>query len=387
MSRSDSLIISDAPGARTYRQLRQWITDGVLANGETLPSEIELAERLGVARITLRSTLQRLQDEGLIRLTGRKRTVMSSSGRPRSALRHSVVLLGLRMSKPVAGHRLPGWDDSLTSGILDRLTSDGIPALFLPLDDQDDDHLAEVLAERPLGVIGFEHQLPPARRGRTLRTLIDSQLPTVFYGDHREADMRPFDTVGSDHAAGSYALTRLLLERGKRRILRLWHVAEGDAPRPSWLKGRDAGFERAMREAGIEPEPAVIVPMSQLAEYTDVAFRHQVRTTAGYLAERWNGATPVDALMAVSDGRVPYCSAAARILGREVDVVGYDHYWGDIVERRFEPAPPLASMDKNNHAIGVEMARLLLDRQAGRRSGSPAEFLVPPLLVHPVTAS
>jgi len=47
--------------------LRESILDGDPAPGATLPAERELAERLGVSRLTLRAALARLEAEGLVR--------------------------------------------------------------------------------------------------------------------------------------------------------------------------------------------------------------------------------------------------------------------------------------------------------------------------------
>jgi GntR family transcriptional regulator len=53
-----------------YYQLEEWLTQriegGELAPGTRLPSERELAERLGISRMTLRQALDRLAREGLL---------------------------------------------------------------------------------------------------------------------------------------------------------------------------------------------------------------------------------------------------------------------------------------------------------------------------------
>jgi GntR family transcriptional regulator, transcriptional repressor for pyruvate dehydrogenase complex len=48
------------------RRLRDAIVLGVLSDGEQLPSEVELAERLGVAPVTARESLQNLRALGLV---------------------------------------------------------------------------------------------------------------------------------------------------------------------------------------------------------------------------------------------------------------------------------------------------------------------------------
>jgi GntR family transcriptional regulator len=50
-----------------YLQLRQLLTESALDISHPLPSEPMLAKRYGVSRVTIRKTLQQLQQEGLIR--------------------------------------------------------------------------------------------------------------------------------------------------------------------------------------------------------------------------------------------------------------------------------------------------------------------------------
>lgn len=57
---------------RIYVGLRGEILGGTYAKGERLPSEASLKDRFGVARVTVRSALSRLENEGLVsRLPGR----------------------------------------------------------------------------------------------------------------------------------------------------------------------------------------------------------------------------------------------------------------------------------------------------------------------------
>ncbi len=53
----------------TVEQLATAIRLGVFANGEQLPPERELAERLGVSRVTLREAIAALRDSGLVTTT------------------------------------------------------------------------------------------------------------------------------------------------------------------------------------------------------------------------------------------------------------------------------------------------------------------------------
>ncbi len=66
---------------------------------------------------------------------------------------------------------------------------------------------------------------------------------------------------------------------------------------------------------------------------------------------------------------------ACRLLGKEpnkeVFIVGYDHYWEDLLERRLEPTAPMTTVDKRNHVLGSELVRLLQERIEGNLPAQP----------------
>ena len=67
---------------QVYQKLREDIENGRFAEGSKLPREIELSEKLGISRVTLRPALKRLENEGYIqRLHGRGTFVMPASSR------------------------------------------------------------------------------------------------------------------------------------------------------------------------------------------------------------------------------------------------------------------------------------------------------------------
>lgn len=57
---------SDLKAERVARTIMGWIADGDLAPGERLPGERQLAESLGVSRVSVRAALQKLKAQGLL---------------------------------------------------------------------------------------------------------------------------------------------------------------------------------------------------------------------------------------------------------------------------------------------------------------------------------
>ncbi len=69
--------VTTTEGASLYQGIEKWLRDEVLngSEGDSLPSEVELAEQFGVSRMTARQAMQNLAIEGLVR---RKRGVGTS---------------------------------------------------------------------------------------------------------------------------------------------------------------------------------------------------------------------------------------------------------------------------------------------------------------------
>lgn len=64
---ADDSESSHAPYRRLAEELRRDIADGRLSPGERVPSIRQLAERHGIAPMTVKNALRELQDEGLVR--------------------------------------------------------------------------------------------------------------------------------------------------------------------------------------------------------------------------------------------------------------------------------------------------------------------------------
>jgi DNA-binding LacI/PurR family transcriptional regulator len=100
------------PFERVAAHVREILREGSLAPGDSLPSERELAERLGVSHLTVRKSLLPLVEEGLIeRQVGRGTFVADAS--KRSAQSHGLrdIVLALhenRTTMPVMSYALQG---------------------------------------------------------------------------------------------------------------------------------------------------------------------------------------------------------------------------------------------------------------------------------------
>lgn len=370
---------NEAPRARVLRTMRQWIKQGVLPAGETLPSERDISVRLGVALATVQRALKVLEEEGLVvKHPGRTRTVAEPKESDKGLMKDSVFVIGIGYEDTPADSQPLGWGGYVAAGSLRALSEAGLHTMVLVPEGAKIAGLDRLLASGPMGLIVPEIDIIGVDPCGWARLGAEAGVPTVVFGD--ESGCQMFDRVAPDHEAGGYELTKWILSRGRRQIRQYWTFATMSA----WGLARQRGYERAMREAGLEPLEAIV---SLDAEYHDegtVAFKARSQAAAGAMLPFIHGEKSTDAIMVVTDGSVSPVIGALGLLGKkanvDVDIVGYDNYWEQVWERDLVPAGPLATVDKNNIEIGRQLVSLLLERRGGSLPVGPQLRLVKPTL-------
>jgi DNA-binding LacI/PurR family transcriptional regulator len=145
-----------------------------------------------------------------------------------------------------------------------------------------------------------------------------------------------------------------------------------------------------MKDANMDAGQALQVacvtrPVDQDDPRAGEVFELRARQYAGFLADIVLRDPAPQVLMAMNDVSLLLVARALRILGRvpgrDIAVVGYDNFWPQSKDRRFEPYVPLATVDKHNDMIGQRLAELLLARLAGELPREPQSVLVEPRLV------
>jgi DNA-binding LacI/PurR family transcriptional regulator len=373
--------------------MTKWIEQGLFGAGERLPGERVLSSRLGVSRPTVRSALRELEDQGLIRTTSTGARLVVARKEDTGTLRQTIAILSDLPEKPSPQQREQGWQSKLLLGAVAEVIRSGLHMMSLHRDLLNAHALEQLISDRPYGV-AIIRDTPPFESGRTAAEAIHAAgIPLVAHGYAK--DFPACDTVSSDHAAGAYALTRWMIQQGRRRILLFWDT-NPEVWEREWLKQREGGYRRAMQEAGLEALPVVrlpslggevIAPTSEVLPPNEERFNLRVRMTAGHLAEHFFGDRPVDAVLAIADTESYAVTHACRLLGREpgkdVLIGGYDNKWKDATNSVFEPTPPAVTVDKLNSRVGAEMVSLLLARVRGELPAEPQRRLILPELIVP----
>lgn len=374
-------LFRDSPRTRATRQIREWIEDGTLPAGQPLPVERELAERLDLPRSTVARAIDTLITSGLVRLDGgHVRTVVGP--RRDAPLTGTVAVLALPLDDGAQSLSL-GHMDLATSGALAELRALSLDALVLDPRRTDPDALVR---KADLGIGGIINvaggglpRIDPAVMAGCMQRLRDRGVATVALGDESGADT---DRVVFDHAAGAEALVAHLVARGRRRPAQIFLGGIDLA----WAQQRRAGYEQAMRAAGLDILPPVIIPSLPDAQPGDEAgLERQARHVLGYLFE-WVAGGQADALMLLTDREGPAVRRACTLLGKDPDravlLVGYDAITGHWDSRQqWVPDGLSASIDKQIWKAGQALAQLLAWR-LGNGSANPARrVLVAPRLL------
>jgi DNA-binding LacI/PurR family transcriptional regulator len=196
---------------------------------------------------------------------------------------------------------------------------------------------------------------------RLYRELLARGKPVVLLG-HPAPFCDAFVSVATDDAQGGYQVTKHLLELGHRRIAFL----SGRLVAP-WAKERLAGYQRALREAGIEPDERLVFSAGSTIEDGVKAGLQMVNENCG-----------ATAILAVNDLVAIGC--AETLLGQglripqDISVAGFGNI---LVSEHFRV--PLTTVRQPKYRLGAAavevMARLLRrDRTESRRL--PAELVV-----------
>ncbi len=376
---------SAMPQAGTaLNMLKRWLYAKQLKANDCLPSERVLADELGIPRYNARVAIKILEEQGWFRRVGRKRFInrLSDVHPAHTAAMDSVLIL----NEP---HYVNQWQIGsgglwcIDAGADQMLSQKGITRLAMDPASLSEERVEQLIAEQPRGIITFRDRYIHKPDIEKLRRFKNSGIPVVLYGYGSET--AEFDSVESDQQRGTYLLTQALINRGCRRILRYWERRIDYEQRPAWLNDRDLGYEQAMHDAGLEPLPALRCYEVPFLVNNREKFIVRVRATAGYLIDALKQDPPVDAIIVISDGMTFTVAGALRIFGIEpnvdIAVAGYDNYWMNAAERTWEPAVPMATVDKRNLEIGKELARLLLDRINGTLPDQPEHRKVEPQVI------
>lgn len=198
--------------------------------------------------------------------------------------------------------------------------------------------------------------------GDLLDTLRAARMPQVVVD--REIDDLAADLVEVNHEAGGYLATQHLLQLGHRRI--------GCIAGPQGLSSareRVLGYRRALREAGLAPDEALL----HEADFT-AAGGH-----AALVALLNDATAPVpSAVFACNDlmaiGAIGAAASRGLRIPQDLSIMGFDD-----IALAAHSNPPLSSVVQPKHQTGQLAAQLLLQRIADPERALQRAILQPTL--------
>lgn len=343
--------------------LRKHIESGAVLEGDYLPSERELAQRLGASRQTIRLAVDELIKQGLIvaapRRGNRVMAAQQDPPNPQSGLtalmiysmargNSAAIFSGCHLAMQAAGYHLivcetapndhagAGGPGREIRSVIERGV-DGVLAYAEPTDEH-----AAVLRE--------------AVEAGALVVQIDRRLP--------ELDC---DYVGVENGAAARGAVGHLLELGHRRIGFL-----GNHPEASTVTERREGYLAALAAAGLAPAPELV---ASLEPGRDAAPAYRA------VAARWLALPdPPTAVFAVNDTQAHKFVEALKAEGCGVpdamSVVGFDN---QLVASVMDPG--LTTVAQPFFHIGRMAGQMLIDRIRGDYLGGPRRLMLPTQLV------
>lgn len=383
----DPLMRSLPPRGRVMRWVSTAIGSGHLRIGQPLPSERVLAEQLGVSRTAVRAALDEMAADGAIDRPngGRLRRVarapvQSAAVGASMVMDDTLAILSSTMVSP--GPVVSGYQEAYIKHQAAVCIEDsGLHVMVVNPGKLLERGIQHFLGHPPAGLLVVDEVAENSPAHQVLAAC-SGTIPTVIHG--RVPDLERYDRVITDHYAGGRMLTRWLIERGCRRVQRVWLSDEVH----DWLTRRSEGCAETVREAGLPVLPEIRVPAADRLANTILSappktqrkiWDDQVRRIAGYLIERFGGATNPDerpdAIVCMTDGHAVQVSAALRVFGltpnKDVLVTGYDNNWHMVPYLRFESARPAATVEKHNDRCARDMVALLRERIAGELPPEP----------------
>lgn len=192
-----------------------------------------------------------------------------------------------------------------------------------------------------------------------------ARIPTVLIAYHPGRDEN-FDTVNNDDRHGAELVVQHLVAAGYRQITYLSQRFHGASIAAMVTIQRDIGYRAAMQAGGLTKHIHVVEAM-QTSRETQAAARHLLQ-----------GKNRPEAIFCWTDFIALEVLSVARELGLRVPgdlaIVGYDNTsYCDLAQNA------LTSIDQSGQVLGLQAARLLIERIKGRTT--PEHFVVTPRLV------
>ena len=193
--------------------LLQEIERGRLTSGARIPSERELAERLGISRTSVREGIARLISDKVLQRSQRRGTFVAGESPEPSNGTHRVGYLVSQALMEFFHTR----NSRILAGAQAQLAQQGYDVLFHTTGE--DPRSASLKGLRRAGKLALDGCIVAGRcRQETLNALLTSSIPVVLVDREIGSRRGNIISVRADYASGTRLAMRHLLELGHRSI-------------------------------------------------------------------------------------------------------------------------------------------------------------------------
>lgn len=355
-----------------HTKVRAYLRRDGFSIGDRLPGEREIAAELGIGRAALRTVLDDLEAEGVLRRQPQSGTFLTAIPAPPARSARIAVIAPFGGTGEPDRETDPAWLHRVVSAFERTAAPAGARITLYDQSPLLDDHCSVLTLAREAAAGGARavvlvHAVGTRGKiGHALAVLHDLGVHPVIVSSRTYAGLA--SDVYFDSGWGAYLATRHLLAQGHRRI--------GFAGAPSgheWVQERLRAYRSALEAADVEPQSAWIsLPEEgeRLPSPQDgAAFVRQWRAMpadtrpTGVVAA--NDRVALGVLDAAKEGeaRVP----------EDLSVVGFDN---DPEALR----AGLTTVDRPTEALGEAVARVTLERLAAG-SGAAVTVRLRPVLI------
>jgi GntR family transcriptional regulator, arabinose operon transcriptional repressor len=223
---------------QVYVSLLDRIHAGEFGSGDALPSERQLVVDYGVSRITIMKAMDLLEREGLIeQQQGRGSFVVDRIEQRSDEVRPHIAFC------------MPTYADTYITSVLIGAACaamrEGVQLEIIGAESEDSEpvRIRGAIDSGAQGILLFPRsRYPDADLFQELR---ERRYPLVLLDRHYHN--QDTDWVAFDDEQAGYSITKSLIDRGHSKIA----IFPADEVRVSSVRGRMAGYQKALRESGL----------------------------------------------------------------------------------------------------------------------------------------
>ncbi len=359
--------------------LRNKIVNKEYETDEKLPTELELANKFGVSRITSKRALEELKQQGLIyRVRGSGSFVAQMDDVRNTQLNipyqksnaNKVIALVVPLGNIGSGS-IKDAIDGIVRGVSEVLNRKGY---YLSIHSEhrdvskEKDTISKLYQDQVEGIIYYP--ISDRENLELLNTLNLEEYPIITIDKYFENI--PISYVVTDNARGGYNATKYLIDLGHKNIA---YVSDVTIESASSVRQRYFGYCKALKESGIPINNELVKVGYKKVEtkpvYTKSLYEKIIQEFVG---------KKVTGIVAVNDTVASFFMRAAIDLKikvpEDISIIGFDN-----MELAKYLHIPLTTISQDFYEMGRIASRLLIDRiESGKHNYSeimlPAELII-----------